>query len=84
MSTNLPSVGVIGRTAATYARDLAERVIRTFLQASLAAVTVTTPFDLGMWKAAGLGGIAAGYSLITGPAAKIRGDNNSASLVKGT
>lgn len=81
MSTSsLPTPGALGKSAETYALDLAERVASTFLQAFLAGVTVTTPFDLSMWKAAALGGVAAGYSLVKGLFARARGDKNSASL----
>lgn len=82
-TSSLPTPGAIGKSATTYAKDLAERVGSTFLQAFLAGVTVTTPFDLSMWKAAALGGVAAGYALIKGLVAKVRGDKNSASLTSG-
>lgn len=83
MSIDFPSTDSVVKTAATYARDLAERVVSTGLQGFLAGVTVTTPFDLSMWKAAGLGGIAAGYALLKGLAARWRDVTNSASLAKG-
>lgn len=83
MSIDFPGTDVVVKTATTYARDLAERVAATFLQAFVAGVTVTAPFDLSMWKAASLGGIAAGYSLVKGLVAKLRGNINSASLTKG-
>lgn len=71
------------KTASTYAKDLAERIVSTFLQAFLAGVTVTAPFDLSMWRAAGLGGVAAGYALVKGLVARWRDVTNSASLAKG-
>lgn len=70
-------------TAASYAKDLAERVVTTFLGAFLSVVTVSTPFDLAMWKAASIAGIAAAYALVKGVVAKTRGDKQSASLAKG-
>lgn len=84
MSTlDFPSTDTVVKTASSYARDLAERVVATFLQAFLAGVTVTTPFDLSMWKAAALAGVAAGYALIKGLAARFKDLRNSASLAKG-
>ncbi|MGY4917479.1 hypothetical protein ACWD9K_20045 [Streptomyces sp. 900116325] len=45
----LPSTQTVIKGAATYARDLAERVIATFLQAFVGAVVLTQPLDLHMW-----------------------------------
>lgn len=80
---SLPDPGTIARTAGAYARDLAERVISTFLQAFIGGLVVTQPFDLGMWQAAALAGIAAAASLVKGLIARWRDVTNSASLAKG-
>lgn len=77
---SIPSFNGFGRTAGTYARDLAERVVATFLQVFVGGLVLTTPFDLHMWQAAALGGVAAALSLVKGLAAKVFGDPNSASL----
>ena len=60
-----------------YLKDLAERVIVTFLGAFLAVFSVT---DLSSAKAAGIAGAAAVLSLIKGLVAKKVGDTASASL----
>ncbi|MEW5658367.1 hypothetical protein ABGT92_23975 [Streptomyces cinereoruber] len=82
-SIDLPNAQTVLKTGKTYARDLAERVVSTGLQAGLGAVVVTRPFDLGMWEAAGLAGIAASLSLVKGLVARWRDVTNSASLAKG-
>ncbi|MEV8046370.1 hypothetical protein AB0P02_21355 [Streptomyces griseoluteus] len=71
------------KTAKTYARDLAERVVVTFLQAFVGALVLTSPFDLAMWQAAAMGGVAAALSLVKGMLARARSVSNSASLAKG-
>ncbi len=83
MSINLPDTEAIVKTGTTYARDLAERVVVTFLQAFIGALVLTTPFDLGMWQSAAMGGVAAALSLVKGLVARVRSVTNSASLAKG-
>lgn len=68
------------RTAATYARDLLERVITSFLGGFLAGLVVTRPLDGSMWWTAAAGGVAAAVSLLKGILARLTGDANSASL----
>lgn len=68
------------RTAATYARDLLERVLTSFLGGFLAGLVVTRPLDGSMWWTAVSGGVAAAVSLLKGLAARLKGDRNSASL----
>lgn len=80
---SLPNLSGLGKTAAAYGLDLAERVVATFLQAFLGAVVVSTPFSLSMWQNAAVAGVAAGFALMKGVVARLRGDGNSASLVKG-
>ncbi|MFJ3663168.1 holin [Streptomyces sp. NPDC090119] len=83
LETSRPDVDAVMKTARTYARDLAERVVATFLQAFVGALILTSPFDLGMWQAAAMGGVAAALSLIKGMLARARSVSNSASLAKG-
>ncbi|MFJ3878079.1 hypothetical protein ACIPW5_11525 [Streptomyces sp. NPDC090077] len=79
----LPSGDTVIKTGATYARDLVERVITTFLQAFIAALVVTQPFDLSMWRTAALAGVAAAVALVKGAVARVISVTNSASLAKG-
>ncbi|MEU8855757.1 hypothetical protein AB0C48_13880 [Streptomyces sp. NPDC048556] len=78
-----PSTQTVVKGAQTYARDLLERVITTFLQAGIAGVVVTQPLDGSMWYAAGAGGVGAVLALLKGIAARVRDVTNSASLAKG-
>lgn len=78
-----PSGETVVKTAATYGRDLVERVIGTFLQAFIGALVVTQPLNLGMWRTAALAGVAAAVSLVKGLVARWRDVSNSASLAKG-
>jgi hypothetical protein len=82
----LPPVQSIVRTAATYARDLAERVIATFVATVAAMAVAAGPADmlhLGFWQMLGTGGLAAVVSLIKGVLARAVGDSNSASAAPG-
>ena len=80
---NLSGLGQLAKTARTFALDLAERTVSTALQAGLGAVVVSQPFNLSMWESAGLGAVAAGFAVVKGVFARLRGDSDSASLVKG-
>lgn len=80
MSIDFPG---LGKTAVAYAKDLAERVLSTAVQAFVAALVLSSPLSLGMWKSAALAGVAAGAAVVKGVIAKFRGDTNSASLAKG-
>jgi hypothetical protein len=76
----------IGRTASTYGRDLAERIIWTFLTAAGAVALAAGPGDMfsaSFWETVGAAGIAAVGSLVKGLAAKLIGDKNSASTAPG-
>lgn len=64
----------------SYARDLAERVVTTFVEAFAAGVVLTAPLDVEMWHAAALGGVAAVGALLKGLVAKAVGRTDSASL----
>ncbi|MFE3485074.1 hypothetical protein [Streptomyces griseus] len=79
----LPTTETVIKGAKTYARDLAERVVSTFLQAFVSGLVLTQPFDIGMWQAAGVAGVAAAGALVKGIVARWRDVTNSASLAKG-
>ncbi|GKQ34602.1 hypothetical protein [Streptomyces sp. A012304] len=79
----LPSTQTVVKTAGTYARDLLERVLTTFLQAFIGGIAVTQPLDGSMWYAALAGGVGAVLALLKGLFARLRDVTNSASLAKG-
>ncbi|MFD4527865.1 hypothetical protein ACFWP7_28825 [Streptomyces sp. NPDC058470] len=80
---NFPSTDTVVKTAATYGRDLLERVLSTFLQAGIAGIVVTQPLNGSMWYAAGAGGVGAVLALGKGLVARWRDVTNSASLARG-
>lgn len=83
---SLPPLGNVGRTAGTYAKDLAERVIWTFLTAAAAVALAAGPasmFSASFWETVGAAGIAAVGSLLKGLFAKVVGEKNSASTAAG-
>lgn len=85
-SSSLPSVDTVVKTARTYAKDLTERVIWTFLGGTTAVVAAAGPADMlhaSFWQAAGVGGLAAVVSLVKGLGARLVGTKNSASTVSG-
>lgn len=82
MSLHLNPSG-LARTAGTYARDLAERVTTTFLQAFAGGVVITQPLNVSMWHAAAAGGVGAALALLKGLVARAVGDPNSASATPG-
>ncbi|AVH60026.1 MULTISPECIES: hypothetical protein [Streptomyces] len=74
------------KTAQTYAKDLAERVIWTFLGASGAVALAGGPADMlhvSFWQGVGTAGLAATVSLVKGIAARAFGEKNSASTASG-
>lgn len=74
------------KTAQTYAKDLAERVIWTFLLAAGSVALAAGPVDmlsLSFWKTVGIAGLTAVGSLVKGVLAKFIGDRNSASTASG-
>lgn len=79
----LPTAQTVVKTTAIYGRDLAERVVSTGLQAFVGGLVLTQPFDIGMWQAAGVAGVAAATALVKGLVARVRDVTNSASLAKG-
>ncbi|MFG2826125.1 hypothetical protein ACGFWI_01360 [Streptomyces sp. NPDC048434] len=80
---SLPSADTVVKTARTFARDLVERAIATFLQAFIGGIAVTQPLDGSMWYAALAGGVAAALSLVKGLLARWKAVQNSASLAAG-
>ncbi|MCM2394434.1 hypothetical protein [Streptomyces albipurpureus] len=82
-SYSLPDAETVLKTGATFARDLTERVLSTFLQAGIAGIVVTQPLDGSMWYAAGAGGVGAVIALGKGLLARFRSVTNSASFARG-
>jgi hypothetical protein len=85
-NSSLPDVNTVVKTAATYGKDLAERVVWTFLAASAAVAIAAGPADVlhaGFWQTVGTAGVAAVVSLVKGLAARVVGVKNSASSVAG-
>ena len=80
---HLPDAQTVLKTGKTYARDLLERVLTTFLQAFIGGIVITQPLNGSMWYAAGAGGVGAALSLLKGLVARWRDVTNSASLAKG-
>lgn len=86
MSVNLPSPSAVVRTARTYARDLAERVVATFVTAFVGVAIAAGPaglFSASLWEGAAAAGVAAVGSLLKGLLARAVGDKNSASTAAG-
>jgi hypothetical protein len=75
-------VDTVVKTGATYARDLGERIIWTFLVAAGGVALAAGPADMfsaSFWETVGAAGIAAVGSLVKGLVAKFIGQRNSAS-----
>ena len=89
MTSNLPTSGdvqTVVKTAATYARDLAERVAATFVVSAAGVAVAAGPgdmFNASFWETVGAAGIAAAGSLIKGVIARFVGARNSASAASG-
>lgn len=83
---NIPAAETVIKTAKTYARDLVERVIWTFLGAAAAVALAAGPGDMlsaSLWETVGTAGIAAVVTLVKGLLARGIGARNSASTAKG-
>lgn len=80
---SLPTSDVVLKSAQTYARDLTERVLTTFLEAFIGGIVITQPLNGSMWYAALGGGVGAVLSFGKGLLARLRSEKNSASLAKG-
>lgn len=79
---NLPAAETVVKTARTYAVDLIERIIWTFLGAAGAVALAAGPADMlsvSFWEGAGTAGLAAVVTLVKGIAARLIGPKNSAS-----
>ena len=79
---NLPNAETVVKTAQTYAKDLAERTIWSFLGGATAVSVAAGPADMlnaSFWQAVGAGGLAAAFALLKGVAARVVGQKNSAS-----
>jgi hypothetical protein len=79
----MPDAQTVVKTAGTYARDLVERILSTFLQAFIGGIVITQPLDGSMWYAAAAGGVGAVLALLKGLVARWRDVSNSASLARG-
>lgn len=80
-----PNPSDAARTAAAYAKDLAERVLVTFVGAVAAVLLAAGPADMlsaTFWESVGVAGFAAVASLVKGIVARVVGDRNSAALTK--
>jgi len=64
-------------------RDLIERVVATFVQAAIGAMSSNSMFDLGVdqWKMMAGAGVAAAVSVVKGALASKLGTPGTASLV---
>lgn len=82
----MSTVTAIAKTAKTYAKDLAERVVATFVVTVLGVILAAGPgdmFNVTLLQAAATAGLAAVGSLLKGLAARYVGDRNSASTAPG-
>jgi hypothetical protein len=79
-------VDTVVKTAGTYARDLAERTVATFVVAASGVGIAAGPADMfhaSFWQTMGAAGITAAGTLLKGMLARAFGSKNSASLAKG-
>jgi hypothetical protein len=89
MTSNLPTSGdvqTVVKTAGTFARDLAERVLATFIVAAAGVALAAGPGDMfsaSFWETVAAAGIAAAGSLLKGLIARFVGARNSASTAPG-
>ncbi|WP_369212708.1 hypothetical protein [Streptomyces flavofungini] len=89
MTSNLPTSGdvqTVVKTAATYAKDLVERVLATFVVAASGVGIAAGPADMfhaSFWETMGAAGLAASGSLVKGVIARFVGARNSASAAPG-
>ncbi|RSN64046.1 hypothetical protein DMH12_04555 [Streptomyces sp. WAC 04229] len=83
---NLPAAETVVKTARTYAVDLIERIIWTFLGASTTVALAAGPADMlsaSFWESVAIGGGAAVVTLVKGVLARLVGTKNSASTASG-
>lgn len=84
--SSLPDTETVVKTAKTYAVDLIERVIWTFLGAAGAVALAAGPGDMlsaSLWETVATAGIAAVVTLVKGVVARVVGQKNSASSAPG-
>lgn len=84
-SIDFPNPGAVARTVRTYAVDLAERVLATFVVSAAGVAVAAGPADMfhaSFWEGVAAAGIAAAGSLVKGVFARAVGDKNSAGLTK--
>ncbi|MFH8797045.1 hypothetical protein [Streptomyces sp. NPDC017941] len=84
----LPDAETVVKTSTTFARDLAERTLATFVVAAGGVAVAAGPADMfnaSFWETMATAGVAAAGSLLKGVIARARafGSKNSASLAKG-
>lgn len=81
----LPDADTVVKTATTYGRDLAERVVASFVGGAAAVAVAAGPADMfhaSFWQSVGVGGFAAAAALVKGLVARWRSVSNSASFAK--
>lgn len=89
MTSDFPTSGdvqTVVKTGAIYARDLAERIVATFLVAFLGVAVAAGPGDMfsaTFWETAAAAGLAAVGSLVKGVLGRAVGPKNSASTAPG-
>ncbi|MFD9564335.1 hypothetical protein [Streptomyces sp. NPDC059994] len=84
--SSLPDARAIVRTGATYAKDVAERTLATFVVTAGGVAVAAGPADVlhaSFWQTMGAAGLAAAGSLLKGMLARAIGDKNSASTAPG-
>lgn len=82
----LPDAQTVIKTATTYAKDLTERVLATFVVGSAGVAVAAGPgdmFNASFWESVAAGGIIATGTLLKGLFAKLVGEKNSASAISG-
>ena len=83
---SIPPAETVVKTARTYAVDLIERIIWTFLGAAGAVALAGGAADMlevSFWQGVGTAGLAAVVTLVKGIAARVIGAKNSASTAPG-
>ncbi|WP_055588546.1 hypothetical protein [Peterkaempfera griseoplana] len=86
MAINLPIPGAVTKAAETYALDLTERVLATFVVSAAGVAVAAGPADMfhaSFWETVGAAGIAATGSLVKGILARAIGSKRSASIAPG-
>ncbi|MFJ7998928.1 hypothetical protein ACIQ7D_17530 [Streptomyces sp. NPDC096310] len=83
---HIPGADTVIKTTATYARDLAERTLATFVVSAGGVAVAAGPADMfhaSFWQTMAAAGLAAAGSLLKGMAARAFGTKNSASAAPG-